>query len=77
VFAREKTFLDPVLRPWKGSSIDSSALTRSMKCAGPNTPLPCSCSAAFPWLAVLDRAHPEVATVQSAEIRQRGARPGV
>ena len=50
VFNREKTFMDPVLRP--RSSAFSIAPRESMKitrCAGPSTPSRCFCSAWSRW----------------------------
>ena len=47
VFSREKTFLDPLLRPIE-KLVYKLVSTRSARCVGPNTRSQCCCSAACP-----------------------------
>ena len=75
VFSGEKTFLDPVLRPverlvYRLTGVDEKHEMRWTEYAIAMLLF----SGVSMALAVSDRAHAEVAAVQSAEIRQRGAR---
>jgi potassium-transporting ATPase potassium-binding subunit len=47
VFSRERTFLDPVLRPVE-RLLYRLTLVENTRCAGRNTPSPCCCSVASP-----------------------------
>ena len=49
VFNRERTFLDPVLRPIERLFYRLTGWTKTMKCDGRNIAARCFFSAAFPW----------------------------
>ena len=48
VFNREKTFLDPVLRPMERLIYRLTGVDETARCAGSSTPARCCCSARFP-----------------------------
>ena len=49
VFNREKTFMDPVLRPVERLLYRVTRVDENTRCAGLSTQLQCFCSAWFPW----------------------------
>jgi len=57
VFNREKTFLDPVLRPIERVVYRLTESTRSMRCVGQNTSIAMLLFSGSPWRSSPDRAH--------------------
>ena len=76
VFTRQRTWLDPVLRPDRAADLPARpASTRRARCAGPSTPSRCCCSASSRcWCSTRCSALQQCAAVEPAGLRRASRR---